>query len=86
MSNREFGISTPTVDYVLGHSSRKLNRLSFQGTVLRYIGHLLTEARLRARIRLAADLVGSHGYVLGGLPVSKLLADSNISTREERHA
>jgi hypothetical protein len=33
VSNLEFGIPTPKVDYALGHSSRELDRLSFQGTV-----------------------------------------------------
>jgi SAM-dependent methyltransferase len=75
----EFGISTPKVEYALGHSSRELDRLSFQGTVFApYTRQLLTEAGLTAGMRvldvgsgsgdvsfLAADLVGSHGYVLG---------------------
>lgn len=79
MSNLEFGISTPKMDYALGHSSRELDRLSFQGTVLApYTRQLLTEAGLAAGMRvldvgsgtgdvsfLAADFVGSNGYVLG---------------------
>ena len=79
MSNLEFGISNPKVDYALGHSSRELDRLSFQGTVFApYTRQLLTEAGLTAGMRvldvgsgsgdvsfLAADLVGSNGYVLG---------------------
>ena len=79
MSNLELEISKPKVDYALGHSTRELDRLSFQGTVLApYTRQLLTEAGLRAGMRvldvgsgsgdvsfLAADLVGSHGYVLG---------------------
>lgn len=79
MSNLEFGVSNPKVDYALGHSSRELDRLTFQGTVFApYTRQLLTEAGLTAGMRvldvgsgsgdvsfLAADLVGPHGYVLG---------------------
>ncbi len=79
MSSPPSGISSPKFDYVLGHSSRELDRLSFQGTV--FVPHtrqLLMEAGLTAGMRvldvgtgsgdvsfLAADLVGSRGYVLG---------------------
>lgn len=79
MSSLKVGISNPKVDYALGHSSRELDRLTFQGTVFApYTRQLLTEAGLTAGMRvldvgsgsgdvsfLAADLVGSHGYVLG---------------------
>lgn len=79
MSNLKFGISNPKVEYALGHSSRELDRLSFQGTVFApYTRQLLTEAGLTEGMRvldvgsgggdvsfLAADLVGPHGYVLG---------------------
>lgn len=79
MSCLEFGISNPKVDYALGHSSRELDRLSFQGAVFApYTRQLLIEAGLRAPMRvldvgsgsgdvsfLAADLVGSRGHVLG---------------------
>jgi len=79
VSNLEFGISNSKVDYALGHSSRELDRLSFQGTVFApYTRQLLTEAGLRAGMRvldvgsgsgdvsfLAADIVGSHGHVMG---------------------
>jgi SAM-dependent methyltransferase len=79
LAEREFGISNSRVEYALGHSSRELDRLSFQGTVLApYTRQLLTEAGLRAGMRvldvgcgsgdvsfLAADLVSSNGYVLG---------------------
>jgi SAM-dependent methyltransferase len=79
VSNLESGISTPRVDYALGHSSRELDRLSFQGSVFApYTRQLLTEAGLIAGMRVldvgsgtgdvsfvAADLVGSNGYVLG---------------------
>jgi SAM-dependent methyltransferase len=72
-------ISTPQVEYALGHSSRELDRLSFQGTVFApYTRQLLAEAGLTAGMRvldvgsgsgdvsfLAAELVGSNGYVLG---------------------
>src|SRR5215475_4082332 len=67
------------VDYAMGHSSRELDRLSFQGTVFApYTRHLLIEAGLMPGMRvldvgsgsgdvsfLAADLVGSYGQVLG---------------------
>ena len=79
MSNLNVGIPTPKVDYALGHSTRELDRLSFQGTVFApHTRQFLTEAGLTAGMRvldvgsgsgdvsfLAADLVGSHGYVLG---------------------
>jgi SAM-dependent methyltransferase len=79
VSNLEFGIQNPKVDDALGHSSRELDRLSFQSNVFaRYTGQLLTAAGLTAGMRvldlgsgsgdvsfLAADLVGSQGYVLG---------------------
>jgi SAM-dependent methyltransferase len=79
VSNLQFGSSSPKVDYALGHSSRELDRLSFQGAVFApYTRHLLTEAGLSPGMRvldvgsgsgdvsfLAADLVGSHGRVLG---------------------
>lgn len=79
MSSLKFGISNPQIDYALGHSSRELDRLTFQGTVFApYTRQLLTEAGLTAGMRvldvgcgcgdvsfLAADLVSSHGYVLG---------------------
>ena len=79
MSNAEFGAYSTQVEYALGHSSRELDRLSFQGTVFApHTRQLLVEAGLTAGMRvldvgsgsgdvafLAADLVGSHGYVLG---------------------
>ncbi len=79
MSSLEFVNFNLKVDYALGHSSRELDRLSFQGTVFApYTRHLLSEAGLMAGMRvldvgsgsgdvsfLAADLVGPHGHVLG---------------------
>lgn len=79
MSDLGLRISNPQVEYALGHSSRELDRLSFQGTVLApYTRQFLTEAGLRPGMRvldvgsgtgdvsfLAADLVGANGYVLG---------------------
>jgi SAM-dependent methyltransferase len=78
-SNLKLGISNPQVEYALGHSSRELDRLGFQGTVFApYTRQLLMETGLTAGMRvldvgsgsgdvsfLAADLVGSNGYVLG---------------------
>jgi SAM-dependent methyltransferase len=78
-SNLEVGISSRKVEYALGHSSRELDRLSFQGTVFApYTQQFLVDAGLTAGMRvldvgsgsgdvsfLAAELVGSHGYVLG---------------------
>lgn len=77
MSNLEFNISNP--QYALGHSSRELDRLSFQGAVFApYTRQLLTEAGLAPGMRvldvgsgsgdvsfLVAELVGSTGHVLG---------------------
>lgn len=79
MSDLGLRVSTPQVEYALGHSSRELDRLSFQGTVLApYTRQFLAEAGLTAGMRvldvgsgsgdvsfLAADLVGSSGFVLG---------------------
>jgi ubiquinone/menaquinone biosynthesis C-methylase UbiE len=79
MSNPGLSISTSQVEYALGHSSRELDRLSFQGTVFApYTRQVLTEAGLTAGMRvldvgsgsgdvsfLAAELVGSNGYVVG---------------------
>jgi len=79
VSNLGSEISTLKVEYALGHSSRELDRLSFQGTVFApYTHHLLMEAGLEPGMCvldvgsgsgdvsfLAADLVGSNGYVLG---------------------
>lgn len=79
MSSLPSGIPGPNVDYALGHSSRELDRLTFQGTVFApHTRQLLVEAGITAGMRvldvgsgsgdvsfLAADLVGSNGYVLG---------------------
>lgn len=79
MSDLESRMPNPQVDYALGHSSRELDRLSFQGTVFApYTRQLLTEAGITEGMRvldvgsgsgdvsfLAAELVGSDGYVLG---------------------
>jgi ubiquinone/menaquinone biosynthesis C-methylase UbiE len=79
MSLTQFTTSTPHVEYVLGHSARELDRLSFQGTVLApFTRHLFTQAGIVPGMRvldvgsgsgdvsfLAAELVGDSGYVLG---------------------
>jgi SAM-dependent methyltransferase len=79
VSNPELSLSHPPVEYALGHSSRELDRLTFQGTVFApYTRQLLAEAGLTAGMRVldvgsgsgdvsfvAADLVGPYGYVLG---------------------
>ena len=79
MSSLESGVPQPQVDYALGHSSRELDRLTFQGTVFApHTRHLLTEAGITRGMRvldvgsgsgdvsfLAAELVGSNGYVIG---------------------
>src|SRR5579885_1480491 len=71
--------ANPKVEYALGHSSRELDRLSFQGTVLApFTRQFLVEAGVEPGMRvldvgsgsgdvslLAADLVGAKGYVLG---------------------
>jgi SAM-dependent methyltransferase len=77
--NLSSAISNAKVEYALGHSSRELDRLSFQGTVFApYTRQLLIEAGLTVGMSvldvgsgsgdvafLAADLVGSGGHVLG---------------------
>jgi SAM-dependent methyltransferase len=73
--------STPAaqVEYALGHSSRELDRLTFQGTLFApFTRQLLTEAGIKPGMRvldvgsgsgdvsfLTADLVGETGHVLG---------------------
>ena len=79
MSSQESVLSNQHAEYALGHSSRELDRLSFQGTVFApYTRHVLMEAGLTAGMRvldvgsgggdvsfLAAELVGSNGCVVG---------------------
>ncbi|HVO80969.1 MAG TPA: class I SAM-dependent methyltransferase [Terriglobales bacterium] len=79
MSSPELRTSSLQVEYALGHSSRELDRLTFQATVFApYTRQLLTEAGLAPGMRvldvgsgsgdvsfLAADLVGANGSVLG---------------------
>jgi SAM-dependent methyltransferase len=79
MPSLQFGVPNPEVEYVLGHSSRELDRLSFQARVLApYTRQFLIEAGLQTGMHvldvgsgsgdvsfLAADLVGPCGRVLG---------------------
>jgi SAM-dependent methyltransferase len=79
MSLSQFTNSTPQVEYALGHSSRELDRLSFQGTVFApFTRQLFTQAGIKPGMRvldvgsgsgdvsfLAAELVGEGGHVLG---------------------
>lgn len=79
MLNVNLETSNSKVQYALGHTSRELDRLSFQGTVFApYTRQLLLEAGLTAGMSvldvgsgsgdvgfLAADLVGPDGHVLG---------------------
>jgi protein-L-isoaspartate O-methyltransferase len=79
MSLSQFTTSTPQVEYALGHSSRELDRLSFQGTVFApFTRQLFTQAGIKPGMRvldvgsgsgdvsfLAAELVGEGGHVLG---------------------
>jgi protein-L-isoaspartate O-methyltransferase len=79
MSLSQFATSTPQVEYALGHSSRELDRLSFQGAVCApFTRQLFTQAGIEPGMRvldvgsgsgdvsfLAAELVGESGHVLG---------------------
>ncbi|HJT72185.1 MAG TPA: class I SAM-dependent methyltransferase [Terriglobales bacterium] len=79
MSISEMKSAESQVEYALGHSSRELDRLSFQGTVFApFTRQFLTHAGLKAGMRvldvgsgsgdvsfLAAEIVGSGGKVLG---------------------
>jgi protein-L-isoaspartate O-methyltransferase len=79
MSLSQFTNSNPQVEYALGHSSRELDRLSFQGAVFApFTRQLFTQAGIRPGMRvldvgcgsgdvsfLAAELVGEGGHVLG---------------------
>ena len=71
--------SNSEVEYALGHSSRELDRLTFQGTVFApFTRQLFTQAGIKPGMRvldvgsgsgdvsfLAAELVGESGHVLG---------------------
>ena len=71
--------SSTRVEYAPGHSSRELDRLSFQGSVFApFTRQLFTQAGIQPGMRvldvgsgsgdvsfLAADLVGEGGHVLG---------------------
>jgi predicted O-methyltransferase YrrM len=79
MSLSQFTGSTPQLEYALGHSSRELDRLSFQGAVFApFTRQLFTQAGIKPGMRvldvgsgsgdvsfLAAELVGEGGHVLG---------------------
>lgn len=79
MSLSQLTNSTPQVEYALGHSSRELDRLSFQGTVFApFTRQLFVQAGIKSGMRvldvgsgsgdvsfLAADLVGEGGHVVG---------------------
>jgi SAM-dependent methyltransferase len=79
MSLSQFATSTPQLEYALGHSSRELDRLSFQGAVCApFTRQLFTQAGIEPGMRvldvgsgsgdvsfLAAELVGESGHVLG---------------------
>lgn len=79
MSLSQLTNSTPQVEYALGHSSRELDRLAFQGTVFApFTRQLFAQAGIRSGMRvldvgsgsgdvsfLAADLVGESGHVVG---------------------
>jgi SAM-dependent methyltransferase len=79
LSLSQFTRSTPQVEYALGHSSRELDRLTFQASVFApFTRHLFTQAGIEPGMRvldvgsgagdvsfLAADLVGEGGHVVG---------------------
>jgi protein-L-isoaspartate O-methyltransferase len=79
MSLSQLTTSAPQVEYALGHSSRELDRLSFQGTVFApFTLQLFTQAGIKPGMRvldvgsgsgdvsfLVAELVGEGGHVLG---------------------
>ncbi len=79
MSLSQITNSAPQVEYALGHSSRELDRLAFQGAVFApFTRQLFTQAGIKSGMRvldvgsgsgdvsfLAADLVGEGGQVVG---------------------
>ena len=79
MSLSQFVSTTPQVEYALGHSSRELDRLTFQGSVFAsFTSQLFTQAGIKPGMRildvgsgsgdvsfLAAELVGDAGQVIG---------------------
>ena len=69
MSLSQFTTRTPQVEYALGHFSRELDRLSFQGTVFApFTRQLFTQAGIKPGMRVLD--VGS-----GSGDVSFLAAD-----------
>lgn len=74
MSNLELGISTPKVDYALGHCSRELDRLSFQGTVFApYTRHFLIDAGLTPGMRVL-DVGSGSGDHAQRPPIRKVMS------------
>jgi len=79
MSLSQVSGSTPQVEYALGHSSRELDRLTFQASVFAsFTSQLFVQAGIKPGMRildvgsgsgdvsfLAAELVGEGGHVLG---------------------
>lgn len=79
MSLSQFTTAAPPVEYALGHSSRELDRLSFQGSVFApFTSQLFAQAGIEPGMRvldvgsgsgdvsfLAAELVGEDGHVVG---------------------
>ena len=79
MSSSQFATPTSQGEYALGHSSRELDRLTFQGTVFApFTRQLCVQAGIMSGMRvldvgsgsgdvsfLAAELVGESGHVLG---------------------
>jgi ubiquinone/menaquinone biosynthesis C-methylase UbiE len=79
LSSSQITSSTHQVEYALGHSTRELDRLSFQGSVFApFTRQLFTQAGIKPGMRvldvgsgsgdvsfLAAELVGESGLVLG---------------------
>jgi ubiquinone/menaquinone biosynthesis C-methylase UbiE len=79
MSLSQFTTRTPQVEYALGHSSRELDRLAFQGSVFApFTLQLFAQAGIKPGMRvldvgsgsgdvsfLVADLVGEDGHVFG---------------------
>jgi hypothetical protein len=70
VSNLELGISNPKVDYALGHYSRELDRLSFQGT----LSHRNLGGSERSRAFMGRNQISS-------LPPSPLRLKSQESPR-----
>ena len=92
--------SSTQVDYALGHSSRELHRLTFQGSVFApFTLHFFTQAGISPGMRvldvgsgsgdvsfLAAELVGEAGHVFGVDRSAEAVQRARVRAVRRNHA